>query len=375
MGSILRTIQGIKSVLYGRSESNNLMVKNFLSRGIEEPIAYTNPEELHSIIQVLKKRGYDSKEVLILKKFKGRFFQKCPGSPGVICCNYHVINTCFNCLYACTYCYLNSYLNSYGIIQFTNITDIHEEIDRFMENERSDTIVRIGTGEFTDSLMMDESTGIGRVLIDRIGSKHNVMLELKTKSRNISHLLDVKEKGNSVLAWSLNTERNIARYERGTASLSERIEAARRASEAGYFIAFHLDPIIAYSDWEREYRALIDTLFSRINPEKVVWISMGCFRYSPGFKEILRERFPDEDLTAEEMFPGIDGKLRYLKRERIFIYKKIRESIELYTDKPFLYMCMESSDVWYSVFGKEYQHSKELESDLSSHLRDSFQII
>lgn len=371
----MRTIKEIKLVLYSRSEKNNLMVKSFLSQRGKKHIEYTNTEELNTIIQVLKNRGYNSKEVLILKKFKGRFFQKCPGSPEVICCNYHVINTCFNCLYTCTYCYLNSYLNSFGIIQFTNIMDTPDEIDRFIDNYRSDNILRIGTGEFTDSLMMDESTGIGKMLIDRIGSKHNVMLELKTKSRNISHLLDVRSKGNTVLAWSLNTERNIARYEKGAASLSERIEAAQCASKAGYYIAFHLDPIISYSDWEREYRVLIDTLFSRVNPDSVVWISMGCFRYSPGFKEIMRDRFPDDDLTAEEMFPGIDGKLRYLKRERIFIYKKIKESIEFYTDRPFIYMCMESGDVWHSVFGKEYHHAIELENDFSSHLKKTFEII
>ncbi len=370
----MNTLNEIKLVLYNKSEKNELMVKNFLSQEDKNYIAYKDIDELNLIIQSLKKEGYNSKEVLILKKFKGRFFQKCPGSPGVICCNYYLINTCFNCLYNCTYCYLNSYLNSFGIIQFTNIIDALDEIIRFIDSHTSDNILRIGTGEFTDSLMMDERSGIGRILIDKIGSKQHVMLEFKTKSRNVDHLLDVKRPGNTVLAWSLNTQSNIADYEWGSASLMERIEAAQRASEAGYYVAFHLDPIIMHNDWEHEYNTLIKLLFSKVNPDRVVWISMGCLRYSPGFKEIIRDCFPDEDLTAEEMLPGIDGKLRYLKKKRIFIYKKIKESIEFYTDKPFIYMCMESSDVWYSVFGKEYNHSVELERDFSNHLKKTFNI-
>ena len=113
----LKTLNGIKLVLYSKSEKNDLMVKNFLSQKDKEYIAYKDIYELNHIIQSLKKEGYNSKEVLILKKFKGRFFQKCPGSPGVICCNYHLINTCFNCLYNCTYCYLNSYLNSLVVVE------------------------------------------------------------------------------------------------------------------------------------------------------------------------------------------------------------------------------------------------------------------
>jgi spore photoproduct lyase len=290
----------------------------------------------------------------------------------MICCNYRLINTCFNCLFDCAYCYLHSYLNAFGIVQFSNVEEIYGEMALFLEQADRDRIYRIGTGEFTDSLMMDEISGIGRTLIGMTRGHRNIMIEFKTKSDNIDHLLEIKEKGNAVLAWSLNTERNISRYEKDAAPLGERLRAAEKAAAAGYWLAFHFDPIILYGAGEREYADLVDLLFERINPAKVVWISLGGFRYAPGFKESLRTVFPGEDLTLEEMFPGEDGKLRYLKGKRIGIYRKMKENILRHTDKPFVYLCMESADVWREVFGKDYRSSRDLEADMGSHLEKNF---
>lgn len=257
-------------------------------------------------------------------------------------------------------------------MQLTNIEGVYREINDFLKKTHTDRIYRIGTGEFTDSLMIDETTGIGRDLIERMSPFKNVMFELKTKSNNIDHLLNIKERGNAVLAWSLNTERNILRYEKYTAPLLERIEAAKKADEADFYLAFHFDPIIIYNGWEDDYKNTIDLLFKSIDPEKVVWISLGCFRYSPGFKDILRGKFPNEDLTIEEMFPGLDGKFRYLKKKRIEIYRKMKEYINHHTDKPFLYLCMENSEIWNSIFNKYYSSSEELERDFNEHLKINF---
>ncbi|MDY6969828.1 MAG: DNA photolyase [Spirochaetota bacterium] len=369
----MKTVNDIKIILFDKNNKESIITKKFLLHLKDRHIIdYSNEDELKEHIVKLQKEGYRSKEVLILKRFMGRFFQLCPGTPKMICCNYRVINTCFNCLYNCAYCYLNTYLNSYGILQFTNIENVFGEIENFLSKANPETIYRIGSGEFTDSLMMDEITGIGRDLIKKLNSFENVMLELKTKSSNIDHLLEIKEKGNTVIAWSLNTQRNIDRYENDSSSLTDRIDAAVRAGNEGYYLAFHFDPIIIYDGWKEDYRNIIDSLFQYINTDKIVWISLGCFRYSPGFKEIIRDNFPDEELTIEEMFPGIDGKMRYLKKNRIEIYSEIIKYINKYSNRAFIYLCMESSDMWYTIFEKNYSASEELEKTFSDHLIKNF---
>lgn len=367
----MKTAFDLKTVLYNKNETGNDIVSRFLKIKNAEFISYSDDKELAIHIDKLK-NVYSPKEVVILKPFKGRFFQLCPGSTNVTCCNYRVINTCFNCFFDCTYCFLNSYLNSFGIVQFTNIKDMLNEVDLFLSKTENGRVYRIGSGEFTDSLMMDEITGIGESLIRKCSSNKNIMIELKTKSKNIDHLLAVENKGSAVASWSLNTPRNIAKYEKDSALLDERIDSAKKAGKADFFLAFHFDPIIIYEGWEEDYKNLVHQLFSNVNAEKIVWISMGCFRYSPAFKDVMRNNFPDEELTTEEMFPGVDGKYRYLKNKRIYIYKTIKDNIIKYTDKPFIYLCMETEDVWNSVFNKYYETSTMLEKDLSGYIKKKF---
>ncbi len=368
----MKTINDIKAILYDNNHTDNEVISAFLKLKGPLFIPFNNEEDLGSYIENFKSRGFKSKEVVILKPFKGRFFQICPGSPRVTCCNYKVINTCFNCIYNCTYCFLNSYLNSFGVFQFINIEDLERELDDFLNTMDHNFVYRIGSGEFTDSLMVDNITGMGERLIKKFSSNKNCMLELKTKSNNVDHLLKIKNKGNSVLAWSINTRRNIIKYEQDTASLEERIMSAQKACNANYFIAFHFDPIIVYEGWEKDYKNIIIDLFKNVNTEKIVWISMGGFRYSPAFKDILRYKFVNEELTTEEMFPGIDGKYRYLKNKRIDIYRTIVRYIHEFTGKPFIYLCMESKDVWNSVFNRYYDSSRLFEKDFSEYLKKTF---
>jgi spore photoproduct lyase len=217
--------------------------------------------------------------------------------------------------------------------------------------------------------MFDRETGIGTELIRRAAAHPHIMLELKTKSANVDHLMNVSPKGNAVLSWSLASERNIRRYERGSANLAERLAAIRKASEAHFITAFHFDPVIIYDGWKEDYSALLDALFEAADPETVAWISMGGFRYAPGFKEVLKRVEPDEEMTLAEMFPGVDGKLRYFKPIRIEMYKFLLDRIGKYTSKPFIYLCMESSDVWRQVMGKDYSTSEELEVDFSNAMK------
>jgi spore photoproduct lyase len=107
---------------------------------------------------------------------------------------------------------------------------------------------------------------------------------------------------------------------------------------------------------------------NEVETNKILWISMGCFRYAPGFKEILREINPQEILTVQEMFPGPDGKYRYLKSKRIEIYTAIKDCIESYTKGPFIYLCMETADMWRAVFNRPYQSSEDIQHDMMSRL-------
>ena len=364
------TVSDIRAVVY-LVDDRSRIATTFLELPHVEKYPCDDEKSMGETIASLELKGYASKSVIILREYRGRRFQICPGTKAMICCNYRLLNTCFDCLYNCAYCYLNSYLNAYGIVQFTNLDDLADEIIEKLP-PCGELVYRVGTGEFTDSLMMDEITGIARDLITRIAPLSHIMLEFKTKSDHVDHLLDIPVKGNTVLSWSLNTPLNIERYEEGCATLEQRLDAAGRAARAGYFVAFHFDPVIRYEGFLDDYHRVIDEIFRRIDGSRVVWISLGCFRYSPGFKEIIRERFQAERMTLEEMFPCADGKFRYLMQRRAAVYASLLERIRSHSDYPFVYLCMESSAMWHRVFGLDLASSDELEIHFSRHLRKMF---
>lgn len=368
----MNTFDSIRIILYRKEHLRHEVARrivDYACAGNIRSIETISDQDLGIKISGIKDQ-FRSKEVLILDEFMGRKFQKCPGSKNVICCNYHLLNTCFNCLYNCTYCFLNSYLNSYGITQFVNLEDLGDLINSYAGT--AGHIVRVGTGEFTDSMMFDDVTLISHGLISSTATAGNVFLEFKTKSSRIEHMQNIPDKGNTVLAWSVNTQRNIDLYEEGTSGIMERIDAASKAQQWGYITAFHFDPVIRYHNFMEEYFSVIEHMAAKLDPAKTAWISLGCFRYSSGFKDIIKYSFPGEKLTVEEMFPGKDGKYRYLHRERAGIFRKLIEKLKIYFPGVFIYMCMEDSEMWFDVFGRNYTSSDELECDFRNYLLEKF---
>lgn len=212
---------------------------------------------------------------------------------------------------------------------------------------------RIGTGEFSDSLALDKSLGQAKKLILYFAKQKKALLELKTKSAEVKHLLNLKHNGRTVIAWSVNPPEIVASEEKLTASLAARLASARLAAQAGYPLAFHFDPIIYFPGFEKAYQNLVAKIYEYVKPEQIAWISLGTLRFVPGFKEIFKKRFPQKKLLYEEFITGLDGKLRYFKPLRIKLYQTILRQIRQYDQKTLIYLCMESPGVWRKVLGSK----------------------
>ncbi len=294
----------------------------------------------------------EGKKRLFIGKQNGAFLKKCPGTKKMVCCNYYVLNIATQCSLNCSYCILQEYFQNNPILKvFCNIQDCFAEIDQ-LTHSKPKGIFRIGTGEFTDSLALDEAAGFSSELIPYFQGKENLILELKTKTTKIANLLKHKNVGNIAIAWSLNPDPIIEREEEGADKLEDRLDAARACQENGYKIAFHFDPIILYPGWENGYRDTVQKIFERINPEKIVWISLGGFRYRPSMKNMIRERFPESGLLVGEQVLCEDGKMRYLKSLRVEAYRKIAGWIKSHGPSLRVYLCMESPEMWRKVFKK-----------------------
>ncbi len=300
-----------------------------------------------------------SKWNIICEKWEGDFLKDCPCTPIYRGCNYKVLNLIHNCYLSCSYCILQSYLGGKIIRLFSNYRDVFNELDDFL-NKNSDKFFRFGTGELSDSLFLDRVTGISKELMEYFSKCENSVLELKSKTVDIDHLLDVKHNGRTVFAWSLNPLSISKSEEKLSPEPYLRIKAAKRAIDKGFFVGFHFDPIIYYEDWEDGYIDIILKLKEMIDPEKVVWISLGSLRFMPDLIDFVAEEYPDSKIFYSEFITGLDGKMRYFLPLRKKMYRFIHAHLkEIFSDVP-IYFCMESDNLWEDIIGFRPKSDEEV---------------
>jgi DNA repair photolyase len=302
----------------------------------------------------------EAKKRLFVAKHKGGFLKKCPGSDGQVCCNYFVINFASNCTMDCGYCYLQEYLSDNPALKvFSNTGDLLCEADALLSKHRR-FFFRIGTGEITDSLALDPYIGFSREIVPFFADQPNTLLELKTKSDCVGELLSLDPKDRIVVAWSMNPGPVISLHEQGTASLSERLAAARLCQQAGYRLGFHFDPMIEYPGWEKDYKQMLEELFATVDWRRIAWLSMGVLRITPALKRTMRQRFPLSSLVTGEQVLCPDGKLRYFQPLRVTMYRNMLGWVRRAAPTVKVYLCMESREVWEQVFGYAPSCEKEL---------------
>ena len=328
-------------VFVEKKVKNSYLIDNIKNRFPDVKI-----EELDRYKDYVKKAGFTigefKKPLLFIIEENWDFIKPCPCTKEHLGCGYWILNLGFGCPFDCTYCFLQQYTNSPGILLPANLEDFFYRFDSFAKNLTRP--IRIGTGEFCDSLALDEITQYSKKLIPYFKDK-KVIFELKTKSDKIANLIEIEAPDNIVISWSLNPESIADKEEPGAASLKKRLKAAKAVQEKGYKLAFHFDPIIYSENWAQNYKEIIAELYSYLKAP-FAWISLGTLRSNRELKVINELRFPESKIFYGELFLGKDKKLRYpefLKKE---IYCRMHGWIRDQDKETPLYLCMENIDMW-----------------------------
>ena len=309
----------------------------------------------------LKNPLTQGKKVLHLKYFAGLPIKPCPGTTeGAICCNYLTLDFIENCPLECTYCILQAFLNKPVITVHANVEEILEQV-RHRVQAQPQRLFRVGTGEHSDSLALDALLEINRRVIPFFGQLDNAILELKTKSDQVDPLLTLPHQGKTVVSWSVNPPEVIEQEEHKTARLHERLIAAQKMVGAGYKVAFHMDPLIHYPQWEQGYERLVEALFEAVSPQDIAWISLGALRYIPKLKAVVEERFPKSSIFLGEFIRGEDGKMRYLKKIRQRMFQTVQKKIRATAPGVMTYLCMEKAPIWQQTMPLLPQTDDELD--------------
>lgn len=170
---------------------------------------------------------------------------------------------------------------------------------------------------------------------------------LLTKSCNIENLLSTKPNSQTVISWSLNSLYAVETFEVGTATLDERIQAAKLCQDKGWRIRFRIDPGILHPDWQAEYSDLIRKTLTVTSPEN---ITLGMLRLLPGHLHLATQAYGNRGrkLRVQNFVKGAsDGKLRHPPKQRVGFYSFLIDTIRAFDRKVSISLCRETPDIWH----------------------------
>jgi len=304
------------------------------------------------------------KKRLFIMNYKGKFFRKCPGTKNYFCCGYKIFHFAEGCPLDCTYCILQCYFNRPGIKLWGNLLeDGLRELEQVLKKHKEEKkVLRIGTGEFADSMALEPICKVSEKLINFWQEKDPLaVLELKTKvALPEEYYAKFKPDPRIIFAWSINTKKIVKEEEKKSATLKERLKSAKLAIKYGFTVAFHFDPIIFYEEAEKEYPEILEEILNNIPLDRIAWISLGTLRYPKELKEIAESRFSDTKIYAYEFIEGLDGKKRYFIDLRNKLYKSLAKIIKSVENQVVFYFCMEGERAWEEVLGKKIKASEDV---------------
>lgn len=198
-------------------------------------------------------------------------------STDVICPHFLELKWGYGCPFNCSWCYLKGTFRflptkTQPVVKDREMVRLH--VSAFLDIVHPKEL--LNTGEIADSLMSENGKDPFSEFVINLFEKqkrHGVLF--LTKSNRVNNLLKVKKHDQAIISFSLNADEVAKRWENGTPSVADRIEAARKLSEVGYETRIRIDPMVPIEDWERHYTQLVDDVFNKFIPER---ITLGSLR-------------------------------------------------------------------------------------------------
>jgi len=306
----------IQTLYIERAVADNERVKSILTRFPDANRIYCD-----CYSEIFNRKGQNfrlqkQRSALILaKKFKNQVLPA-PKAYGLGAKHNYYFSHMLNCVYDCRYCFLQGMHRSAHYVLFVNYQDFSDQLQARIRQHAQEP-VHFFSGYTCDSLAFEPVTGFTGHFLPLFQSHRNALLELRTKSTQIGGLLNIEPIDNVIVAFSL-TPAEIARaLEHKAPSLEKRLGAMLKLQNAGWNIGLRFDPLIYDVHFKDRYKQLFDTVFNKINPQRLHSVSLGGFRLPKGYFQTLQKLYPDELLLASplEENNGMIGYQRQLETE------------------------------------------------------------
>ena len=232
---------------------------------------------------------------LILAAKHGNRVLPTPPEYGLGADQHYYFSHMLNCLYDCRYCFLQGMYQSANYVLFVNYEDFVNDIKATLDEDPSKQCFFF-SGYDCDSLAMDKVTGFTNIFLPFFAQNKNAWLELRTKSVNISSLLEREPIPNVVAAYSLNPEPVADSIEHRAPLIKTRLSALKKLAEAGWKIGLRFDPLIHFENGIEKYSQFIDQVFDSVPPEYIHSVTLGTFRSPKNVLKKMESLYPKEPL-------------------------------------------------------------------------------
>lgn len=205
------------------------------------------------------------------------------------------------CSGMCEYCYLNTQLGKRPYTKiYVNVDEILEKALNYI-NERKPKTTTFEGAATSDPIPTEEYTGAMKTAIEFFGSNEYSYFRFVTKFSNIDSLIGAKHNGRTTIRFSLNTNKIINEFERGTDSFIERIEAAKKLYDDGYKVGFIIAPVFIYDNWMEEYECLIKKIGENFNGiDKNIEMEVISHRYTERARNQILSVYPESKLPMDK---------------------------------------------------------------------------
>jgi spore photoproduct lyase len=286
--------------------------------------------------------------ILFLRDRKSPFVEQFQHPIGR-CAKFYKLTAYNNCNFWCEYCYLYLTFRTQPVsTHFINYEKMYDDIVKFDRSRVPKFLRVLNLGELGDPLAVDYITGFAKEVIPFMPEHApRTQLLFLTKSDCVDEILGLDHGEQSIVSFSVNTDKVFEQLEHRTPSPDSRLAAAGKAQEAGYEVRLRIDPVILYSTWEKDYVSLVDKIFEFVEPTR---ITIGEYRPSNGLANHISSRFPDSPLLRVNKSLVKEGtKLRYPRTQRIKMFRTIIEAIRRRGTDVDIALCKEQPQIWKAV--------------------------
>lgn len=203
-----------------------------------------------------------------------------------------------------------------------NIDDIYTTAQKYIDERLPEITIFEGSAT-SDPIPVEPYSHSLKKTIEFFGGTQKGRFRFVTKFTDIDTLLEANHNGHTEIRFTLNTNKVIHDYEKGTASLEKRIEACKKVVSAGYPMGFIIAPIFLYENWKEDYHNLLLDLKKQL-PMDISYpltFEVISHRYTTRAKNVILEVFPDTILPMDDALRTYKygqfgyGKFVYTKEE------------------------------------------------------------